>query len=58
MARKKKTKNPQVEDYRHEDVKRKTNPQAIAGLSLEGDRRTVYSLQNNSVPMVIYSNIL
>jgi hypothetical protein len=28
MARKKKAKNPQVEDYRHEDAKRKNIPPA------------------------------
>ena len=34
MARKKKVKNPQVEDYRHEDAKRKNIPPA--GLAASG----------------------
>jgi hypothetical protein len=34
MAQKKKVKNPQVEDYRHEDAKRKNIPSA--GLAARG----------------------
>ena len=34
MARKKKAKNPKVEDYRHEDAKRKNIPPA--GLAARG----------------------
>ena len=39
MARKKKEKNPKVEDYRHEDAKRKNIPPA--GLAARGRKQEV-----------------
>ena len=33
MAQKKKAKEPKVEDYRHEDAKRKNIPPAVTGLA-------------------------
>ncbi|NQT55574.1 MAG: hypothetical protein HQ551_05035 [Desulfobacteraceae bacterium] len=49
MARKKKTKNTQVEDYRHEDAKRRNIPPAKLAACGQTSEAVEQNIENNHV---------